>query len=112
VAGLVVAAVAVGAVVAATAPAPTTMATAVPAAALTLGPCGLVEHADCRVSESARACSTEPSVHVIQPLAVPSMIFNAAHSTVRADLMAARSCVAGQQQHNAGFNLDMCRMHA
>jgi hypothetical protein len=40
-----------GAVVAATAPAPTTTARAVPAAALTLGPCGQAERASCRVQQ-------------------------------------------------------------
>jgi hypothetical protein len=39
---------AVGAVVAVTAPAPTTMAVAVPAAASTLGPCGQAVHVSCR----------------------------------------------------------------
>jgi hypothetical protein len=44
--GLVVAVVVVTAVVAAMAPAPTTMVVAVPAAALTLGPCGQAVHAN------------------------------------------------------------------
>jgi hypothetical protein len=52
------------AVVAATAPSPTTMALAVPAAALTLGPCGQVVHVSCKVREPVMACCSKPIVEV------------------------------------------------